>query len=410
MNKEIFNTFLIKYAEIGIKGNNRYLFEDALCAHIGAAMKTIPGRYITRKTPGRIFLECYNDEKKGNFGFDKVVEKLTHIFGIVHICPVIVTDDDGEESLRGKCTDYWRSMYGDDADGTFKVFCRRGRKNYPLNSMEVAADIGEAMIDAFPNIKVDVRKPDKFLNVEIRDRIYIYSETIEGPGGMPVGTNGKGMLLLSGGIDSPVAGYMISKRGVSLDAVYFNAPPYTSERAKQKVIDLAKIISAYTGPINLHIINFTDIQLAIYEKCPHDELTIIMRRYMMRIAEHLAYENGCHGLITGESVGQVASQTPESMSVISSVSDTMILRPLCMADKLEIIEQAMKIGTYETSILPYEDCCTIFAPKNPTTRPKEDRCRYYESKFDYEAMIDECIAKKEVIVIRNGEDTDTELF
>ena len=391
MNKEIFNTFLIKYAEIGIKGNNRYLFEDALCAHIGAAMKTIPGRYITRKTPGRIFLECYNDEKKGNFDFDMIVEKLKHIFGIVYICPVIVTDDDGEESLRVKCTDYWRSMYGDDADGTFKVFCRRGRKNYPLNSMEVAADIGEAMINAFPNIKVDVRKPDKFLNVEIRDKIYIYSESIDGPGGMPVGTNGKGMLLLSGGIDSPVAGYMISKRGVSLDAVYFNAPPYTSERAKQKVIDLAKIISAYTGPINLHIINFTDIQLAIYEKCPHDELTIIMRRYMMRIAEHLAYENGCHGLITGESVGQVASQTFASLVCTNEVCTLPVLRPLIAFDKQDIVEISEKIGTYETSILPYEDCCTIFVAKHPVTNPSRPVIQKHEHKLD--DVIEELLAK-----------------
>ena len=282
-------------------------------------------------------------------------------------------------------------MYGSDAAGTFKVFCRRGRKNYPLNSMEVAADIGEAMIDAFPNIKVDVRKPDKFLNVEIRDKIYIYSESIDGPGGMPVGTNGKGMLLLSGGIDSPVAGYMISKRGVSLDAVYFNAPPYTSERAKQKVIDLAKIISAYTGPINLHIINFTDIQLAIYEKCPHDELTIIMRRYMMRIAEHLAYENGCHGLITGESVGQVASQTFASLVCTNEVCTLPVLRPLIAFDKQDIVEISEKIGTYETSILPYEDCCTIFVAKHPVTNPSRPVIQKHEHKLD--DCIEELLAK-----------------
>ena len=391
MNKSIFNTFLIKYAEIAIKGNNRYIFEDALVAHINAAMKTIPGRYHTRKTPGRIFLECSDDNGGGKYDFDTVVDKLTHIFGIVHICPVVVSEDEGEELLREKSVNYWRDMYGDDASFTFKVQCRRGKKNYPLNSMEISADVGEAIIGAFPGMKVDVHKPDKFLNVEIRDKVYLYSESIPGPGGMPVGTGGKGMLLLSGGIDSPVAGYMISKRGVSVDAVYFNAPPYTSERAKQKVIDLAKIISAYTGPINLHIINFTDIQLAIYEKCPHDELTIIMRRYMMRIAEHLAYENGCQCLVTGESVGQVASQTLHSLVSTNEVCTLPVLRPLIAFDKQDIVEISEKIDTYETSILPYEDCCTIFVAKHPVTHPLVNVIRKHELLLA--DVIDDLLAK-----------------
>ena len=391
MNTSLFSTFLIKYAEIGIKGDNRYLFEDALVAHINAAMKTIPGRYLTRKTPGRIILECEDGRDGGKYDFDRVVEKLSHIFGIAHICPVIVTENEGEEFLRERCVSYWKDMYGEDASGTFKVFCRRSNKGYPLNSMEVAADVGEAVINAFPGMKVDVRTPERSLHVEIRDKFYIYSETIPGPGGMPVGTNGKGMLLLSGGIDSPVAGYMISKRGVSIDAVYFNAPPYTSERAKQKVIDLAKIISAYTGPIRLHIINFTDIQLAIYEKCPHDELTIIMRRYMMRIAEHLAYESGCHGLVTGESVGQVASQTFSSLVCTNEVCTLPVLRPLIAFDKQEIVEISEKIGTYETSILPYEDCCTIFVAKHPVTNPSRNVIQKHEHNLD--DVIDDLLAK-----------------
>ncbi len=401
MNKKLFNTFLIKYAEIGIKGNNRYLFEDALVSHIAAAMKTLPGHYNVRKTPGRIYLECENSKDGGVYDYDKVVNALTHIFGIVHICPVVVTEDEGQEKLREKVVDYWRSMYGDDYSCTFKVFCRRGRKNYPLNSMEVDADLGEAMLDAFPNLKVDVRTPDKFVNVEIRDHIYIYTENIDGPGGMPVGTGGKGMLLLSGGIDSPVAGYMVSKRGVSIDAVYFNAPPYTSERAKQKVIDLARIISAYTGPINLHIINFTDIQLAIYEKCPHDELTIIMRRFMMRIAEHLAYENSCHGLITGESLGQVASQTFSSLVSTNEVCTLPVLRPLIAFDKQDIVEISEKIGTYETSILPYEDCCTIFVAKHPVTNPSVHVIRKHETNLDdvIEGLLAKAYETDEVIHI-----------
>ena len=214
-----------------------------------------------------------------------------------------------------------------------------------------------------------IKKPDVMLNIEVREKVYIYSRTIKGAGGLPVGTNGKAMLLLSGGIDSPVAGYMISKRGVELEAVYFNAPPYTSERAKQKVIDLARIVSGYSGKIKLHIVNFTDIQLAIYEKCPHEELTIIMRRYMMKIAEHLAKENDCLGLITGESIGQVASQTMYSLACTNEVCTMPVFRPCIGMDKQEIVDISEQIDTYETSILPYEDCCTIFVAKHPVTKP-----------------------------------------
>ena len=401
MNKSIFNTFLIKYAEIGIKGNNRYLFEDALVAHINAAMKTIPGRYLTRKTPGRIFLECSDGKDGGKYDFDAVVNKLIHIFGIAHICPVIVSEDEGEELLREKSVDYWRQMYGDDASFSFKVFCRRGKKSYPLNSMEVAADVGEAVINAFPGVKVDVHKPDKLLNVEIRDKVYIYSESIPGPGGMPVGTGGKGMLLLSGGIDSPVAGYMISKRGVKIEAVYFHAPPYTSERAKEKVVDLAKIVSAYTGPIKLHVINFTDIQMAIYQKCPPDELTIIMRRYMMRIAEHIALENGCMGLVTGESIGQVASQTMQSLMCTNEVCTLPVYRPLIAFDKQDIVDISEKINTYETSVLPYEDCCTIFVAKHPVTKPSLEIIAKHEHNLDevIDGLVKTALETRETVVV-----------
>ena len=235
--------------------------------------------------------------------------------------------------------------------------------------MEVNAALGEKILKAFPETKVDVHNPEIVVNVEIRDEIYIYSKIIPGPGGMPVGANGKAMLLLSGGIDSPVAGYMVAKRGVLIDAVYFHAPPYTSERAKQKVVDLAKIISRYTGPINLHVVNFTDIQLYIYEQCPHDELTIIMRRYMMRIAEHFAKETKCLGLITGESIGQVASQTMQSLAATNEVCTLPVFRPVIAFDKQEIVDISEKIGAFETSILPYEDCCTIFVAKHPVTKP-----------------------------------------
>ena len=249
-------------------------------------------------------------------------------------------------------------------------------------------------------MKVDVHHPDIWLTVEVRQKIYIYSREIPGPGGMPVGTNGSAMLLLSGGIDSPVAGYMIAKRGVKIDAVYFHAPPYTSDRAKQKVVDLARLVARYSGPIRLHVVNFTDIQLAIYEKCPHDELTIIMRRYMMKIAEKMAEQDGSLGLITGESIGQVASQTIHSLACTNEVCTMPVFRPLIGFDKQEIVDIALKIGTYETSVLPYEDCCTIFVAKHPVTKPNLNVIRHSEEKLAdcIDGLLEEAIRTAEVIV------------
>jgi thiamine biosynthesis protein ThiI len=239
------------------------------------------------------------------------------------------------------------------------------------------------------------------LYMEVRDEVYIYSQIIPGPGGMPVGTNGKAMLLLSGGIDSPVAGYMIAKRGVKIDAVYFHAPPYTSERAKQKVVDLAEIVARYSGPIRLHVVNFTDIQLAIYDKCPHDELTIIMRRYMMRIAEYFARKSNCQALITGESIGQVASQTIQSLVCTDDAATMPVFRPLIGFDKQDIIDLSLKIGTYDTSIQPFEDCCTIFVAKHPVTKPRLDIIRKSEERLKdvIDEMLEEAVAKAETIRI-----------
>ena len=379
----IFKTFLIKYGEIGIKGKNRYLFEDALVKQIRHALKHVEGEFEVRKEQGRIYVDTLSD-----YEFDEVVEALKRVFGIVGICPVVVTEDEGFEKLSEVVTDYLEKEY-DSHTQTFKVDSRRARKNYPKNSMELNADLGEKILDAFPEMKVDVHKPEMILNVEIREKIYIYSRIIPGAGGMPVGTNGKAMLLLSGGIDSPVAGYMIAKRGVKIDAVYFHAPPYTSERAKQKVVDLASIVARYSGPINLHVVNFTDIQLYIYEKCPHEELTIIMRRYMMRIAEHFAKETGSLGLITGESIGQVASQTMQSLAATNEVCTMPVYRPLIGFDKQEIVDVSLKIDAYETSILPYEDCCTIFVAKHPVTKPNINIIKRSETKL--EEKIDELV-------------------
>ncbi len=376
-----FHSFLIKYGEIGLKGKNRYLFEDALVRQIRYALKDVDGEFDVHKASGRVYVDC-----DSNYDYEETVESLQRVFGIVGICPVVRVEDEGFDKLCEKVVAYMKEMYP-EGNKTFKVEARRSKKNYPLNSMELNCELGGVILDALPNMKVDVHHPEIKLNVEVREEIYLYSEIIPGPGGMPVGTNGKAELLLSGGIDSPVAGYMIAKRGVTLHATYFHAPPYTSERAKQKVVDLAKIVSKYTGPIQLHIVNFTDIQLYIYEKCPHEELTIIMRRYMMKIAEHFAKENGCLGLITGESIGQVASQTMQSLAATNAVCTLPVYRPLIGLDKREIVEISEKIGTYETSILPFEDCCTIFVAKHPVTKPNLERIE--RSERDLEEKIDE---------------------
>ena len=257
-------------------------------------------------------------------------------------------------------------------------------------------------MDAFPEIRVDVHKPDILLNIVVRDQSYIYSRIIPGPGGMPVGTNGKAMLLLSGGIDSPVAGYMIAKRGVALEATYFHAPPYTSERAKQKVVDLARIVASYAGPIKLHVVNFTDIQLYIYDQCPHEELTIIMRRYMMKIAERFAKEDGCLGMITGESIGQVASQTMQSLAATNEVCTLPVYRPLIGFDKREIVEVSEKIGSYETSIQPFEDCCTIFVAKHPVTKPNINVIHKSEENLTekIDELVEQAVRSVEVIEVQ----------
>ena len=391
-----FQTYLIKYGEIGIKGKNRYMFEDALVRQIRHSLKDLDGLFHTYKAQGRVYVDC-----DGDYDGDEVVEALKRVFGIVGICPVVRKEVKDPEGLKKDVTAYVGEMYP-QADKTFKVEARRANKRYPMNSMELNCALGEAVLDAYPEMKVDVHDPEVRLNVEIREEVYIYSEIIPGPGGMPVGTNGSAMLLLSGGIDSPVAGYMVAKRGVELEAVYFHAPPYTSERAKQKVVDLAKKVAKYSGPIKLHVVNFTDIQLYIYDQCPHDELTIIMRRYMMRIAEHFAKEDGCLGMITGESIGQVASQTMQSLAATNDVCTMPVYRPLIGFDKQEIVDVSEKIDTYETSIQPFEDCCTIFVAKHPVTKPNIDVIRRSEENLNekIDELMKQAIETVEVIEVK----------
>ncbi len=395
--KEVFmyKAFLIKYSEIGLKGKNRYLFENALKDQIKNNLKDL-GNYLVTKEQGRIYIECPDD-----YDYEETVSALKRVFGIAQICPVMIIDTIEWEPLTKAVGNFVEEKYP-DKNFTFKMEAKRSDKKYPMTSPEICIEMGAYLLQRFPTLKVDVHNPSVRIMVEIRNKSYVYSEVIPGLGGMPVGSNGKAMLLLSGGIDSPVAGYMISKRGVTIDAVYFHAPPYTSERAKQKVVDLARLVSRYTGPIKLHVINFTDIQLYIYEKCPHDELTIIMRRYMMRIAQTIAEESGCLGLITGESIGQVASQTMQSLAATNEVCTMPVYRPLIAFDKQDIVDIAEKINTYETSILPYEDCCTIFVAKHPVTKPNlkvirhSERC--LEEKID--EMVQTALETKETIFVQ----------
>ena len=378
-----YQSFLIKYAEIGTKGKNRFMFEDALIKQIRFALREVDGSFEVTKESGRIYVTA-----EGDYDYDDTIEALKRVFGIADICPMVQIDDRDYENLKKHVVEYMDKVYP-DKNLTFKVVARRSDKRYPVSSDQINRDMGEAILEAFPQMRVDVHNPDVLLRVEIRQKVNIFSLMIPGPGGMPVGTNGKAMLLLSGGIDSPVAGYMIAKRGVKIDAVYFHAPPYTSDRAKQKVVDLAKLVARYSGPMDLHVVNFTDIQLYIYEKCPHEELTIIMRRYMMRIAQAIAEKNGAIGLITGESIGQVASQTLQSLAATNEVCTMPVYRPVIGFDKQEIVDVSEKIGTYETSIQPFEDCCTIFVAKHPVTKPNINVIR--NSERHLEEKIDELV-------------------
>jgi len=355
-------SFLIKYGELALKGKNRSTFENKLMDQIRYRISGL-GTFKVQKEQGRLFIEPLSE-----YDEEEVLDAIKEVFGISYICPVVMIKSDDMEDIKSTVIEFLKEQY-EELNFTFKVQTRRANKNYPLNSMEINHEVGGFILENFKDLRVDVKTPEERVWIELRDRTYIYSRNIKGLGGMPVGSNGRAMLLLSGGIDSPVAGYMVAKRGVAIDAVYFHSHPYTSERAKQKVIDLASIISRKTGQIRLHVVPFTEIQLAIYEKCPHEQLTIIMRRVMAKIAEAHGKKLKCLALVTGEAIGQVASQTIQSLVVTNEICTMPVFRPLIGFDKQEIIEISHKIGTYETSILPFEDCCTIFVAKHPVTKP-----------------------------------------
>ena len=376
---------LVRFGEVFLKGQNRPYFMKKLMDHIKLAVRDVGGRVWMSE--GRIYVSDFSD-------LDECIRRVTKVFGVHSVSPAIEMDKDDFEAICRQAVELMRPL-----SGTFKVLARRSDKRYPLDSPAIMREAGGYILERLPDLQVDVNHPDHTLMIEIRDHAYLSVERYPAVEGMPMGTNGKACLLLSGGIDSPVAGFMIAKRGVELCCVHYHSFPYTSERAKEKVLELARILSEYCGKMRVYIVPFTEIQMQIHEKCPENFTTLIMRRYMMRIAEILARKDGAQALITGESIGQVASQTMEALGCTDEVVSMPVFRPLIGMDKSEIIERAERIGTFETSSLPYEDCCTVFTPKHPATHPRVELVRKAEEALDSEALIEAAIAGTEVIEV-----------
>lgn len=376
---------LVRYGEIFLKGLNRPYFMRALVRKVQHAVKDIGGHVWLRD--GRIFVSDFSD-------MEACIARVTKVFGVHSVCPALEMEKDSFDAIAEQAVRMTEGL-----QGTFKVSARRSDKRYPMDSPQINEELGYRILRAHPTLRVDIHHPDHVVNVEIRDHAYLYVRVIMAYGGMPVGTNGKATLLLSGGIDSPVAGWMIAKRGVQINAVHFHSYPYTSDRAKEKVLDLARILSESCCGIRVHIVPFTKIQMEIHEKCPEAYTTLIMRRFMMRIAERVAMQEQSGALITGESIGQVASQTMEALGVTDSTVHLPVFRPVIGFDKTDIIDIAKKIGTFETSSLPYEDCCTVFTPKHPATKPKMDIVLEAERKLDVEALVAEAVEGIELIQV-----------
>ena len=371
------NVLLVKYGEIAMRGKNRYLVENRLIRTIIERLEPYEG-YRVYKEQGRLLVVNELHE----FDYELVIPLVTVLPGVTAVCPCVETEDQSLENLRNIALDYCRGRFG-EAPVTFKCETKRSDKKYPHTSREVSADIGGYILHSMDNVSVDVHDPDFVVMIELRNNAYIYTGLIDGCGGLPMGTSGKATLLMSGGIDSPVAGYLTARRGVEIEAVYFDSPPYTSERAKQKVIDLAQRLAVFTGGIRLHIVPFTETQLKIYDSVPPEKMTIFLKRAMLKAADMIALKNGSQCLVTGDSIGQVASQTLQAINAIDSAAQNfVVLRPLCAMDKQEIVDIARKIGTYEISIRPYEDCCTVFVAKHPETKPKKSIIEAMEPKIE----------------------------
>ena len=385
----MYNILIVKYGEIGVKGKNRYIFENKLIKNVKNILKPI-GKFNVYKEYGRIYVDL------DGYDYEEVVEEVKKVFGIVGVCPAVRAEKDYNllkelalKMLEEKIEQGYKS---------FKVDSRRGDKDFKLTSQEMSLDIGGYLVSQVKDkIAVDVRNPEVKIHCELRqNHVMVYSDTIPGYGGLPLGTNGRAMSLLSGGIDSPVASWMVAKRGMELECIHFHSYPFTSEKSQEKVRDLAQILAKYCGRVRLHKVNMLEIQKAIGLNCKDEEMTIISRRFMMRIAERGAESRHCDALVTGESIGQVASQTIQGLTCTNASVKMPVFRPLIAMDKTEIIEVAQKIGTFETSILPEEDCCTVFSPKKPVTKPKLDRIEKSENKLDVEKLIQDAIDNIEV--------------
>ena len=391
------NTFIVRCGEVALKGLNKPYFERMLVDRIKRVLKKHDGSEVKRHE-GLIFVRAGKE-----LDSDQIVADISRVFGVASISPAVETASDMEE-IGQAAVDYMLQLIEKKGIKTFKVDAKRADKNFPVKSPDIARQIGAKVLIGCKVLKVDVHNPDCLLFVDVRkDKSYIYEQKISGFGGLPLGTNGKGMILLSGGIDSPVAAWMMAKRGMLIEAVHFHSYPYTSERAREKVIDLAGIVAGYCGRFKMHIINLLPIQEMIVQNCPEEETTILVRRFMMKIAEKVAQETECCMLITGENLGQVASQTAEALVVTDQSVQMPVMRPLIALDKVDIMDLARNIGTFETSILPYEDCCTVFLPKHPTTKPKLAKILQSESKLDVDQLVADAVASKETVTIYPAE-------
>ncbi|MDD4743140.1 MAG: tRNA 4-thiouridine(8) synthase ThiI [Eubacteriales bacterium] len=385
---------LARLGEITLKGLNRGKFERRLIENISRRLRKI-GSFSVVQTQSRLWIEPHDDQQD----LEKAIRQVVSVFGVVSASPVWRFRG-GLEALLAQAVAFARTQTDPSRVLSFKVESRRGNKQFPLTSPEISSRVGEAIMEALPGrLSVDVHQPDFTVYVEVRDTICLYAQVVKGQRGLPVGTGGHGLLLLSGGIDSPVAGYMMASRGMELDAVYFHAFPYTSDRAREKVLALAEILTAYTGRLTVHIVDFTDIQLALRDHCPPDMLTIVTRRMMMRIAARLAEKIRAKVLITGESLGQVASQTLEALVTTDHVVPMPVFRPLIGLDKNDTVDLARRIGTFETSILPYEDCCTVFVAKHPKTHPSLSDAAQAEEGLDIEGLTEQALSRIEEVVL-----------
>ena len=393
MNEQ--NIFIVRYGEVALKGMNKPYFERMLTERIKKLLKRKFENFTVRRQDGLVFVRADKEYAK-----EDIIKEISKVFGVASISPAVEAESH-LDAIGEAAVEYMKELIEEKGVQSFKVKAKRADKNFPVKSPEIGRIIGAKVLIGCKVLHVDVNDPDVMLHVDVRqDRSYIYQDKIAGFGGLPLGTNGKGMTLLSGGIDSPVATWMMAKRGMMIEAIHFHSFPYTSQRAQEKVEDLAKIVSTYCGNFKMHVVNLLPIQEAIVQNCPEEETTILVRRFMMRIAEQVAKDTGCGMLITGENLGQVASQTAEALVVTDASVQLPVMRPLIAMDKVDIMDKAKEIGTYETSIMPYEDCCTVFLPKHPTTKPKLDRILESESKLDCEQLIADAIAAKEVVYIK----------